>query len=123
MPIAETVVALADCIAEARNPLTDWERSLVDALKTMPAHRDAGTLDEWEGEFRDAWRYGASSVENPDGYFQTSKLLGDVFELGRCNLYQVFSASGARGEYKSLVRTFNVHHGIPAPDDLGVSEW
>ena len=121
MPIAETVVALADCIASAREPLTDWERSLVDALKTMPKHRDASELDEWEHEFRAAWRDGASSVENPDGFFTTSHLLGEVFELGRENLYTAFNAP--TGTYKELVRSLNVHHDIPAPDDLDVSEW
>ena len=121
MPIAETVVALADCIATARAPLSDWERSLHAALLLMPKHRDAGTLDEWEGLFRDSWREGANTVENPDGYFETCRLFGKVFELGRHNLYTAFSAP--RGVYNTLVRELNVHHNIPAPDDLDVSEW
>ena len=121
MPIAETVVALADCIASAREPLNEWERLLVDALRTMPKHRDASEIDQWEHEFLAAWRAGAPSVENPDGFFTTSRLLSEVFELGRENLYTAFTAP--TGTYRELVRSLNVHHNITAPDDLDVAVW
>jgi hypothetical protein len=123
MPIAETVVTLANCVLRARSPLSDWERSLYDVLLQMPRFRDRREVDLWEHQFRETWRMGADSVENPDGYFATSHLLGEIFELGCYNLYTAFDASGTRGELNSLVRCFNVHHNIETPADLDVSEW
>ena len=123
MPIAETVVILADTIVSARDPLTQWETSLYEALIHLPRFRDAMEIDEWERLFREAWRKGVESAGNADGYFSTSRLLDQVFELGRCNLYTAFNASATCGQLNTLVRELNVHHDICAPDHLDVSEW
>ncbi|PHS10656.1 MAG: hypothetical protein COA78_10870 [Blastopirellula sp.] len=120
MPIAETVVILANTIATARDPLTQWETSLYEALIQLPRFRDVMEIDEWERLFREAWRKGA---ENADGYFSTSRLLEQVFELGRYNLYTAFNSSATCGQLNTLVRELNVHHDICAPDHLDVSEW
>ena len=123
MALAETVAILADQVAAAREPLTEWERSLFAALKRMPEFRDRRALDEWDALFRDAWDLKPSEITNAEGYFQTPRLLGLIFELGRCNLYGAWSTSAVTGEYGSLVRELRVHHGIPISDDLDVSRY
>lgn len=123
MPIAETVAELARCVADARDPLSEWERQLVSVLVDMPTYRDRDEICEWESLFDDAWERGAADSESSERYFGTGRLLGEIFELGRLNLYTEFSEGRTSGHYRFLVRELKVHHEINAPDDLDVSEW
>ena len=123
MPITETVVTLAKCVAEARSPLTDWERSLYDALLKMPQFREQNSLDGWEKQFLEALAKGEFVEESSNSCMVTSHLLKEIFELGRYNLYTAFDTPGVRRELNALVRCLRVNHNIEPPTKLDVSEW
>ena len=123
MPISETVVTLAKCVAKARSPLTDWERSLYDALLKMPKFREQNSLDGWEKQFLEALATGEFVEESSNSCMVTSHLLKEIFELGRYNLYTAFDTPGVRRELNALVRCLRVNHNIEPPTKLDVSEW
>jgi hypothetical protein len=115
MPIAETVVSLAKCVAKARSPLTEWERSLYDALLKMPEFREQDSLDAWEKQFLEALAKGEFVEESSNSCLVTSQLLKAIFELGRYNLYTAFDTPGVRRELNALVRCLRVNHNIEPP--------
>ena len=123
MPITETVVKLAKCVAKARSPMTDWERSLYDALLKMPEFLERDNLDGWEKNFLEAFAQGEFVKESANNCLVTSHLLREIFELGRYNLYTAFDTSGVLRELNALVRCLRVHHKIELPAKLDVSEW
>jgi hypothetical protein len=120
MPLSETIAVLANAIGNAREPLTSWERLLVNRLNAMPLYRDSGRLDVWQGTFSDAWDSRPPTEPAPT-FFSTAKLLDNVYELACINLYSSFSPP--IGQCKSLVRDLGVHHGIEINGDLDVSDW
>ncbi|MFY7699973.1 MAG: hypothetical protein ACOVQH_06850 [Burkholderiaceae bacterium] len=116
-------MTLAKCVAEARSPLTDWERSLYDALLKMPEFVEQGSLDGWEKKFLEALAKGEFVEGSSNGCLVTSHLLKEIFELGRYNLYMAFDTPGVRRELNALVRCLRMKHNIETPAKLDVSEW
>jgi hypothetical protein len=81
----------------------------------MPLYRDISDLSPWESAFQGA-------LEGREDESETGRLLLDVFEFGRFNMYRAFNASGTAREFAALCETLS-RSGVAAPEPLGRTEW
>jgi hypothetical protein len=83
-------------------------------LRGMPLFRDVSRPDLWELAYKEvAPAFPAS---------ETERLIDEVFELGRNNLYGAFDASGTAECYGRLVAILSAA-GIPLPPAPDLRDW
>ena len=96
MGLCDTVALLADTVAAAHAPLSAREHALHARLRAMPQHLAAGDLGAWEAGYQEA-------VPDHPAPRLPERLLDDVFDLGRHNLYRAFDVAGTAAEVARVV--------------------
>jgi hypothetical protein len=114
MALCEVVAAIAEAIESVRQPLTNREAFLLHVLKSMPLYRNVGKLDLWE--------YVYDQIAPKEKLTDTEKLMDDVLEFGRANMYSAFDPMFVRECYDRIVPTLT-RAGIPLPTSPDLSGW
>lgn len=114
MGVLDVVAALADSVAATYGPLNPRHTLMVRVLRWGREYAEAGRLDAWESAFQD--------VEGEVESSPIGELLGDIFELGRYNLYTLFDPQGTRAAYQQLAEKFQRAQ-IPTPPSPDLSDW
>ena len=111
----EIVKSLAEAVARAKEPEQPRHRLLVEILRLTPLYRDINGLCEWEDAFQNA-------LEKEDDESEVGKILWELFDFGRYNMYAKFDTEGTAQAYESLCLWLSAH-GVSVPASHGLADW
>ena len=114
MGLCEVISEIALLVASQRAPLSEREAYLAFILQGMPYFRNIRRLDLWEAAYQE--------VAPDTDASQTEHLFGELFELGRYNLYGAFSQDGIRRGYEELKEKF-IACGVSVSHSGDILDW
>ena len=113
MRISEIIPLLAELLEQSPLSRSDIQKQAIAHLKAIPDFVARRRLDEWEESF--PWE------STRDGS-KIALLIGEVYELGRYNLYCRFNPAGTLRAYAAVGAMF-LEAGLSPPQVDRIQDW
>jgi hypothetical protein len=115
MGICETVADLAVNVSASRSIEEPAHLLALELLRLMPLYREISDLRAWEAAVQDV-------LPDEPADSEVNRLLCQVFEFGRYNMYAEIDAAGTAKKFATLRESLQ-QSGIRVPVPRGLDSW